>query len=578
MKTEMDAERNGGDSVATSQKHSNKAQGDYHAKIGALFIREFGYESTLLQQLIKDIYGLYSGNWPTHEACQVGYHTLEHIMEVAMAVVRMMIGWNRMHTGNQLLSEEVFLAGIVAALFHDCGYIKDKGDMIGSGGKLAFIHVERSKNIAKQYLLANNWSAFSVDLVPLIIEQTDFTKPVVLADKLSQFPGRELAGIVGTADLLAQMADVYYIERLPALFAEFHEAYQFEDAAVLLQKGIKKFDSVQEMIDGTVGFFEQFVTPRIEQLGRMDSYLGIFFGNRARNPYMESVITNLYRTVTDDSSIALERIGEKIKNAGLIGDDTLRNALQKQQNQRQETSNHVSLATTSAIEALIQSLCCPNGQDCLGSILLSMGEICSDDLQRIAAQHLLSSQQIEGLKSEVLLNLLRLGMMLSNIRRLPSALNQAMKHIVFMLECEVCALFIVHEEKASLTKVVSSDTDSQVGTDIIEIPWDKGVVGWVVHNKKPALIDNVSYDSRFTGNVSKISHQAPLSILAMPLINDGVVIGVIEAINKTTETKVFTDVDLKIMLIVAQQLANSIDTRLWMIEATLSLRDELVYE
>jgi len=70
---------------------------------------------------------------------------------VTLLTAQITAGWN-IYKGHTPLPREIFICGLIAALFHDSGYIKERGDISGRGGKYTFRHEERSINNARVYL------------------------------------------------------------------------------------------------------------------------------------------------------------------------------------------------------------------------------------------------------------------------------------------------------------------------------------------------------------------------------------------------------------------------------------------
>lgn len=74
----------------------------------------------------------------------------------------------------------------------------------------------------------------------------------------------------------------------------------------------------------------------------------------------------------------------------------------------------------------------------------------------------------------------------------------------------------------------------------------QGVAGWVAKEGRPAIIQDVSTDPRFFSGVDELTDFKTRSILCVPLISRGTLVGVIEIINKEGG-KPFTDNDLKLI-------------------------------
>ncbi|HSR36779.1 MAG TPA: hypothetical protein VLL73_06315, partial [Desulfurivibrionaceae bacterium] len=292
---------------------------------------EYGRVPARLDRLLKDVADLYEGRWPTHEACEVPYHNFGHALDAAITVTRMAAGWNR--SGSQpKFPEDLFLCGIAAGLFHDSGYIKDKGDREGRGGKYTFTHVQRGMEMARQYLTDTQWPANSRALVPAMISLTDYRQE---PDAATLFPDPlelAIARMIPTADLVAQMADNKYLPRLKDLFVEFKEVYEHEGTEELKQRGTPVYKSAKELKEGVLHFYEEFVAPRLERHGRMDRYLTVFFGDGS-NPYHENIAANLSSHLLDLRG-QWRRLGDVLRELGLATNEQINAALTAQQQRK----------------------------------------------------------------------------------------------------------------------------------------------------------------------------------------------------------------------------------------------------
>jgi sigma-B regulation protein RsbU (phosphoserine phosphatase) len=105
----------------------------------------------------------------------------------------------------------------------------------------------------------------------------------------------------------------------------------------------------------------------------------------------------------------------------------------------------------------------------------------------------------------------------------------------------------------------------------MRVPADRGVAGWVMKNKKPALVNDVQKDERFYAQIDRASGYKTRSMLAVPLDSRGRIIGVVEMINKRDGAG-FTERDQEIASAFAAQAAVAIENaRLY-----LKLADALV--
>ena len=65
-----------------------------------------------------------------------------------------------------------------------------------------------------------------------------------------------------------------------------------------------------------------------------------------------------------------------------------------------------------------------------------------------------------------------------------------------------------------------------------KFPLSMGICGWVATHRETAVINDVSKDPRFNGEVDHITQFKTLSVLAAPVLSDGRLLGVIELVNR----------------------------------------------
>jgi len=173
-----------------------------------------------VKTLFKDIVDLFNGNFPGYQACSTGYHNLKHTTDTTLAMTRLIHG--ACLAGSKFTGRNMLL-GIMAALFHDVGYIKEASDLIGTGAKLTAVHIPRSIQFMTRYLSDRGYARQDVQFIQNAIECTDLNKAVDTI-RFNEEQGELTGKMLAAADLLAQTADRNYLEKLPFLFAEFKEA------------------------------------------------------------------------------------------------------------------------------------------------------------------------------------------------------------------------------------------------------------------------------------------------------------------------------------------------------------------
>jgi len=520
---------------------------------------EYGPISNLLTGLLTDITDLYNGKWPTHEACQTGYHNLGHAIDVALLAARMIGGWNRLRDNDHpVINEELFLTTIAAALFHDAGYIKEKGDQDGEGGKYSFSHEERSMAMATSYLTDKSWPERSIELVPNIISTTRFHVPLEL-EGLFETTEEEVVGrIVATSDLVAQMADVDYMQRIHDLYHELEEAYSIEGPENLQRQGFKVFSSASEMVDGTVDFYEKFVLPRLLQLGRMDQYLVTFFGD-GRNPYLENIIANLSGQLMDNRT-RWRRLGDILEDLGLVSGDQIQDALDLQKKNRTKAAKKASPGNRDSIRDRLLKWMEGNhfNEKCLGEFLMEIKAISPPVLRKGLLYQVLPGTMVDKLSRDELLFLLEISMLLQNIGRGPWLFDQILEMTNELLHCESSYILLANTESQEMLIAIPTGPNKE-HLDGQTIPADKGLAGWVFGHGMPAIVNNVHQDDRFDSEIDSRVREGfeTRSVLAVPLHINGELIGVMEVINKINGK--FSEHDMDILTLLANIIAVSLD-------------------
>jgi GAF domain-containing protein len=91
----------------------------------------------------------------------------------------------------------------------------------------------------------------------------------------------------------------------------------------------------------------------------------------------------------------------------------------------------------------------------------------------------------------------------------------------------------------------------------MRIPLDQGIAGYVAMTSQPMAISNVQQDPRFAQETAEKTGYVPRSILAMPLLSNDRVIGVIEVLDKINAPS-FGMQDMELLGIFARQAAIAI--------------------
>lgn len=255
-------------------------------------------------RVFADVGRLYRGEFPGYHACETEYHDTQHVLEVSLAMARLMDGCVQ-ETSRQVLNEQLFLVGMVSALFHDIGYLRRLDDTEKKhGAEYTRTHVGRGAEFMAWYLPEVGLAELA-EPATKIIHFTGYEIPVSRIQIEPQY--RLIGNLLGSADILAQMADRCYLEKCrDRLYPEFVLG---GIARQVDEKGEEKvmFASPADLIFKTPAFF-QGARARLEQdLGGVYRYVDRHFAGE--NLYYTVVRKNIdyARAVAETQDVSLLR-------------------------------------------------------------------------------------------------------------------------------------------------------------------------------------------------------------------------------------------------------------------------------
>lgn len=132
-------------------------------------------------------------------------------------------------------------------------------------------------------------------------------------------------------------------------------------------------------------------------------------------------------------------------------------------------------------------------------------------------------------------------------------LNSAMN----VLRAEGGSLLLLDDETDELVFVlVHGDIQNKLRG--YRIGSDEGVAGWVAQQGKPLIVNNPRQDWRFSHQIDKVFGFSTRSIICVPMITRGKMMGVIELLNKQNDED-FTEADATLLSILGQVAATALE-------------------
>jgi hypothetical protein len=215
------------------------------------------FEFTQFEQVFDDILKLYEGNYPGYRRCNTSYHDFNHTLDCLLVTAKLIHGASL--NGIHLKKKDVNL-GLISALMHDTGYIQAVNDNIGTGAQYTICHIERSIAFMKEYFHDHGFPPECVPICSNILRCTGLD--VKIAEIKFQTRGHAILGkILGTADLIGQMADEHYLEKLPFLYREFKEGR------------VPGYKNEFDLLRKTPAFWEMVKERLVVELGGVDRFL-----------------------------------------------------------------------------------------------------------------------------------------------------------------------------------------------------------------------------------------------------------------------------------------------------------------
>ena len=207
-------------------------------------------------------------------------------------MARLIVGYEKSAAPELKLGPERAQMGLITSLFHDAGYIRhiERDREYRNGAEFTLYHVSRSADFLRRYLPRLGLDAY----VPVASQIVHFTGYEIDLDHIELDDPRDsfCGHLLGTADLIAQMADRCYLEKCrDRLYSEF-----VIGGVAIGQSGpgqyMINYTSGEDLLRKTPDFFAQSSRQRLDKaFGRAFRYIEVLYDGR--NPYMEAITQNL---------------------------------------------------------------------------------------------------------------------------------------------------------------------------------------------------------------------------------------------------------------------------------------------
>ena len=267
--------------------------------------------SRTLERAFEDLSKYYHGKHPDYHPCDTEYHDIQHVLDVTLAMARMLDGYHRHPEARAPLTPELFIVGIVTALFHDFGYLRKRNDRKHRyGAEYTLIHVSRGSKFLLEYMPRVGLKKYARD-ASVIIHFTGYERdPSTI--RMDDPVMRRVGEILGTADIIAQMADRCYLEKChDRLYPEFvlgglARRKQPDGKIIVVYK------SGMDLLSKTPAFYVNAMKRLNDKLHQAYDYAAIHFGGK--NLYLEEMKKNEVHIIAATKSADLGHLRRRAPN------------------------------------------------------------------------------------------------------------------------------------------------------------------------------------------------------------------------------------------------------------------------
>ncbi len=250
---------------------------------------------------------LFAGEVPGFHGVDTVYHDRQHTLDITLALARLLVGYERAAgeeapagrgtrdggTPMPRLGGQRAVAGLLTGLFHDVGYLRRADDRDSrNGAEFTRTHVSRGARFLEEYLPEVGLGSW-VPIAREIIHFTGYELPFAQIEARVSDPRDIVVGhLLGTADMIAQMADRCYLEKCrDRLYAEFVLGGVALPIAANGGRQVK-YASGLDLLRQTPDFVAEVREKRLDGDFRSAyRYLELLYGGR--NPYMEAIDRNV---------------------------------------------------------------------------------------------------------------------------------------------------------------------------------------------------------------------------------------------------------------------------------------------
>jgi len=239
-----------------------------------------------------DFERLFTGRYPDYRGCDTTYHDMQHTLDMTLALARLVAGHEASAEPPDRLGSARAQMAVITSLFHDSGYIrhKERDADFSNGAEFTLYHVSRSADFLRRYL-PELGLARDAGVSSMIVHFTGYELDI---DEIELDDPRDIicGHLIGTADMIAQMADRCYLEKCrDRLYNEFVVGgVAVENASP--GEYVVRYKSGKDLLSKTPAFYQQVMRERLnKKFSRAYRYVEVLYDGD--NPYIDAIRANM---------------------------------------------------------------------------------------------------------------------------------------------------------------------------------------------------------------------------------------------------------------------------------------------
>lgn len=126
-----------------------------------------------------------------------------------------------------------------------------------------------------------------------------------------------------------------------------------------------------------------------------------------------------------------------------------------------------------------------------------------------------------------------------------------------IFRARAASIFLLDEAADELVfeAVAGAGSESLVGQ---RLPSSTGIAGWVLVTRQPLVLEDLADDPRFARDVAEATGYVPTSLMAVPLLHDERVLGVLQVLDRP-QRETFSLAEMELLGLFANQAAIALD-------------------